>query len=752
MRWIESLLNRSRLILAVAAILALSGVAMWATMVRQEDPRLPDFWGQVLAGFPGADAVTVERLVLEPMEDALAEVDEVKLVEATAFDEIAVLTVELHGDTTDFDTAWDEVREALATAYQEFPAGASAPVLDEDQQDQDSVVLAVTGSSDLLDLLQAARTVKDALLRIPTVSKVHLVADPGEQVTVQLDDPTARRLGISPSVLAAQLGARNRIIPGGSIELGGKAVRLRPLSEFRSVAEIAETPISLESGKAITLGDVADVRIGPVEPAGSRMRLNGESSVGLAVVPKEAVNLVAFGRSVRQTIEDTAPAVAPLTVAEVTFQPARTETRLADLNRSLATGMMIVAGVLITVMGLRMGLVVATVIPLVTLSSLAVFAWAGGVLHQISIAAFVLALGMLVDNAIVVAENVQWRLDRGEPARRAAAGAVAELAVPLAGATATTLAAFVPMLISTGPTAAFTRSIPVIVMLTLTVSYLFAVFVTPVLSQISQKANPAPGGSRLERLGQRLAGLSLSRPKTVVAGALVLVFISILWAGKVDRQFFPSSDRNQVLIDLKLDEGAHLDATDRASRLLEEELLTRPDVRRVSSFIGRSAPHFYYNVNRVPHSPHLAQLIVETRHRRDIDGVQDAVEAFSRSKMIGVEVVVRNLEQGPPVQAPVEVRLFGERFDALSDAALAVVAELEQIAGTRNVRHDLGPGAPTIRFRVDDAAAARYGLTRFDLAKLRLIQRQRCGVDRGIPYTDQVESRAVRIGTRGEHP
>ena len=188
MKIIAAILNRSRLILTVAAMLALTGAVMWFTMVRQEDPRLPDFWGQVLASFPGADAATVERLVLEPMEDALAEVDEVKIIDATAFDEIAVMSVELRGETKDFNHAWDEVRQALAIAAQDFPAGAATPVLDEDQQDQDSVVLAVTGSGDRLQLLKAARKVKDALLKLASVSKVHLIADPGEQVTVELDD------------------------------------------------------------------------------------------------------------------------------------------------------------------------------------------------------------------------------------------------------------------------------------------------------------------------------------------------------------------------------------------------------------------------------------------------------------------------------------------------------------------------------------------------------------------------------------
>ncbi len=345
-------------------------------------------------------------------------------------------------------------------------------------------------------LLDGARRLKQSLLKISAVSKIHLLADPGEQVTIKLDDAAARRVGLSPAALAAQLASRNRIIPGGSIALGGKAVRLRPLSEFGAVDEIATTPIQLADGKAIALKSVANVHRSPVEPDASRMRVNAQNSIGLAIVPQKAVNLVTFGESVRAVVTDEAPSLVPLTVRTVTFQPARTADQLADLSRSLVMGMLIVAGVLVTVMGLRLGLIVAAVVPLVTLSSLAVFAWGGGMLHQISIAAFVLALGMLVDNAIVMAENVQWRLDQREIGRAAMVGAVGELAIPLAGATATTLAAFVPMLISKGPTAAFTRSIPVIMILTLTVSYVYAMLVTPVLARMVLRSSHIPRVNR----------------------------------------------------------------------------------------------------------------------------------------------------------------------------------------------------------------------------------------------------------------
>jgi len=710
------ILNNRRLVLTITLLLSFTGAFLWITMVRQEDPRLPDFWGQVVAPYPGADALTVERLVLEPIEDALAEVSDIKFVEATAFEEVAVLRIELRGGIRDFDKAWDKVRDALEKARLDFPQGAGKPVLDENQVDQDAIVLAVTGSADTQALLQGARRIKDRLQGLPLVKKAHLIADPSEQVTLALDDAAARRLGLNVQQLSQQLRARNRIMSGGSLLVAGKSLRIRPLSEFASVQEIEKTPIALADGGSVPLEEVARIHLGPKEPVAARMRLNGAMAVGVAVVPREAINLVAFGRSVQKQISLLADDIGPLRIETVTFQPARTRARLAELNISLTFGVLIVAGILIMVMGLRLGLVVAAVVPIVTMTSVAIYAWGGGVLHQISIAALVLALGMLVDNAIVMAENVQWRLERGEEPRQAALGAVGELRTPLLAATLTTVAAFVPMLISSGPTAAFTRTIPIIIMLTLVVSYTYALIVTPMLSQMFLR----PGGSRnlqwLERAGAAAARYAARKPWPVLTAAGALLIVSLLLARNVQQQFFPSADRNQILVDVKLAEGAHLDATDGTVRTVEKALLQRPEVTRVASFIGRSAPAFYYNVPRVPFSPHFAQLIVETRDVASTGPLIAFIRQSLRPTLPRCELVTRKLEQGPPVQAPVEVRLNAARLDDLNLAATALTALLKSTPGTLDVRHDLGPGVPTLRIRIDDAVAARYGISRVDIA------------------------------------
>lgn len=728
MALLERVLDRRRLVLTLALLVSLTGLAAWLTMNRQEDPRMPAYWGQVVAVYPGADAERVERLVLEPIEDALADVEAIKTVESTAYAETAVIQIDLGETTKDTRKAWDEVREALAIARRELPDGVLAPTLNDSlNTDHDAVVVAITGSSDPLALRAAARRLRSELLGVPDVARVKVVGDPGRQVYVDLDDAAARRLGLTADAVAGQLAGRTRIVPGGSLALGGKTVRLRPLSEYASVEEIRASPIVLPSGATVPLGEVTTVRLGPEEPAGQRMRLDGETAVGLAVVAKENAHAVRFGDRVRARIDEVAPALAPLSVRVVTFQPERVEHRLAQLNRSLLMGILVVAGVVILAMGLRLGLVVASVVPLVTFAALAVFALGGGVLHQISIAALVIALGMLVDNAIVVAEAIQARLDRGQGRREAVSGAVRELAVPLAAATGTTVAAFLPMLLAASGTADFTRSIPILVILALAISYAFAVFVTPILAE----AALVPGASRATaatgRIAALLADLATRRTGLVLAAGLGLVALSGVGAGFVRQQFFPAADRNELVVDLRLPEGSHLDSTDAAARGLERLLLERPAVSSVASFVGRGAPRFYYNIDSVPWSPHFAQLVVTTRATSDVEPTLAWLRTAAAERLPGVEVIGKRLEQGPPVGAPVQVRLFADDLAALSSAVSKVAAEVRQVPGTADVRHDLGAGEPALTFAIDDAAAARQGLSRADVARALL------GRTRGLP-------------------
>ncbi|MFH1112837.1 MAG: efflux RND transporter permease subunit [Pseudomonadota bacterium] len=712
----EKLLEQRRLIMSSAVLLSLIGILSAAVMPRREDPQIPEHWGLVVTAFPGADAEKVERLVVDPIEEYLAEVDEIKVVESTIRAGVAITFVELRFPQDDVDHAWDEVRRSLEKARREFPESAGEPILDEKLQDQESVVLALSGEMDPVALADIAEAMKKEFLSLMDVSRVKLIADPGEQITIEFDDSSMRRLGVDPLLLKGQLASRNLTVPGGSIELGGKKVIIRLNDEYESTRDISSTPIVLPSGAGIPLAELANVRRGPDEPASAKMRFNGKNAIGLGIIPRKDINVVGFGDAVRRKVGELRSRYPDIEIDEMAFQPARVHERLLDLGFSLLLSILTVAGVLLLFMGLRLGLIVASIVPMVGLASLACFHWTGGVLQQVSIAAFVIALGMLVDNGIVVSESVQRLIDQGEEPNQAAVQVVKELALPLAAATGTTLAAFIPMYLAESTTGEFTRALPVIIMLTLTISYFFAVSVTPILSSWFLERSVQTKESRFSVLGGFLGRLSLKHHVSVLMAATLLVAASLAGAKFVDKRFFPGSDRNQLIVELRLPEGAHLKEIDSAAARMEAELAKRPDVVSTAGFAGRSTPTFYYNLPRLPESPHLAQIVVTTASPDSVEPVLRWAREYVRRELPEVEVVGRRLQQGPPLDAPFEVRLSGWNLGDLSRSADMIMASLKSVPQATDVRRDVGLGVPTIRFEIDDASAARYGLSRSDVA------------------------------------
>jgi len=717
MKLIDVAVRQRRLVLAVAAVLALVGAVAWEGMIRQEDPSFPYRAGFILVAYPGADPERVERLVLEPLEEELAEIEEIDYIQSTVRSGQVAIRLRLKDYVYDTDTQWDRIRVAVDRAQQAFPEGVGEPIVDDRLVDNASATIVVAGSNDLVDLAHAADRIEKKLFRLDGVSRVEVVGDPGEQVTIAYKDSAARRLGLTPASLASQLSARNQVRGGGTVLVAGKTASLRPESEFRSIEEIRSTPVALPSGRTVPLSEVADVRHGPSEPGKEFMWVNGRPAVGLAViVERDKVHVVEWGEKLKAFVDELRPQFTPLELDIILFQPDHTEGRLRELGFSLMMGIVIVAGILFFSMGIRLGALVASVVPLVTLSALAIYAIGGGVLHQMAIAGMVIGLGMLVDNAIVMAENIQWHLDRGLPAREASVIAVRELAGPLGSATGTTLAAFVPMFIAEGNTADFTRMIPGMVMLMLTVSYFYAVLVTPALSEFMLKRTEASREGPISRLGRRLGGLAVRHSKSVLVTAGVLVVVAVLGARYVDRDFFPDTARNEMVVNLNFAEGTHISTTSNAAMLMADAMLQLEEVTDVYAWAGFSGPTFYYNLSENPRSPHIARLAVIARGVGDLPAIFDWVRHYAHAKLPDVEVVPQRLGQGPPVQAPIEIRLFGDDFDLLRLASEQVMDLVRDTRGTTDVRETLGTGTPTLVFEIGDASAARYGLDREDVA------------------------------------
>lgn len=716
--------GRTRLTVGLALLLSVIGVLAWIGMPREEDPRLSPRFGLVVTAYPGADAETVERLVANPIEDELARVEQIETVRSTIRSGVVVSDLRLRDDVSNFPEAWSDVQDALDDARAELPREVLAPRLDHDINETEGVLIAVTGLPDHLALAEAAEALESRLLAESTVARTTITGDPGEQITVAWDESLQRELGLSIGAVARMLEGRNVTTPAGTLELAGRSIDIRPHGDLRTVEEIRETPIVLPDGTGIRLGDVTTVRRTPRDPAPELARHEGRAAVLVGVVPRAGIDVVDFGARVRSIVTEFGEAHPDVELVEVAFQPDKVEGRLAGLSRSLLLGIGVVAMVLVVTMGFRLGLVVALAVPLVTFAGVAIYAAGGGVLHQIAVAALVIALGLLVDNAIVVAESIQRRLDEGLDRTRAVAQSVRELAIPLAAATVTTFASFVPMLLSEGTSADFTRAIPLVVVITLGASYFYALIVTPAVAGFALRPRRRATQGWLRPLARGIGRFSSRHPWLSLALAVVVLVPEAMAARTVAFSFFPSSDREQLVVQIEMPEGTHLQRTDEVATRLEAALSREDDVVAVTAVVGRAAPHFYYNLTRAPQSPHVAQLIVTTTGPEAVTRLSEVIRARARVSVPDARVIPHRLEQGPPVRAPIEIRLYGEDLTELHDAADRVQRLLRETPGARDVRLDDGLGVAVLQIDIDDARAGRHGIDRSDVS-LALLARTR---------------------------
>ncbi|WP_404364972.1 efflux RND transporter permease subunit [Marinobacter sp.] len=713
-----ALLGCRRLIGMVVVMLCLLGIAAYNTMPRQEDPSFPQRAGLVTVSYPGATANAVERLVLRPLADELLQVEEVDVATGTARTGVALVRVRLEDDIYDTDAAWDRVRQAMKRARGEFPADVGQMALDDRLIDIPAIVLAVGGSPSTVELTAVAERVKASLSDIPGVSRVELEGDVTEQITLALDDAALYRLGISPSVVLNTLASRNQTTAGGFVVSDGRRLSVLPNSEFGNLEAIRATPIALPDGSQVPLAAAAEVWRGPAEPHQPETWQDGERVVLVSLVMEEnQTDAIRFGERVRERVESLRQELAPYTVKEMFFQPDQVSDRLDNLAGSLLASVAIIIAVVFLGMGLRMGLLVASILPMVTMISIGLYDLGGGVLHQIAIIGMVISLGILIDNAIVVVENIQTRLDEGAARFDALRSAIRELAGPLGASTGTTLAAFAPLLLSKGGTADFTRGIPVMIMLTLSVSYLLAISVVPLLAARFLRPRKNTGRDYMAGLGRLLGSLVSRVPGTLVVLSLFLVAGSLALTPFLKLQFFPEADRPQVIVEMYMPEGTDQSRTAEVAETLERALRTRPETVSVQRFVGFTGPSFYYNLLRYPQAPNRGRLVVETPTLSDTGAIVSWVRNHAAQEMPELDLSVAVLGQGPPRAAPVEVRIYHASDETRAEAAEHVYRLLRQSPGAVDVRHDIDLGVPGIAVNVDDAVAARYDIDRSDVAR-----------------------------------
>lgn len=723
--------RQPRLVALILLVLVSAGLSSLLSLGRQEDPTITNLFATVTTQFPGADPERVEALVTAEIEEELRRIEEVSEITSVSRQGVSVVSVELLetlGESA-IEQVWSEARDAVEDARGRFPAGALAPDFDSDGISAYSAVISVTAETPDMPLSVLARHAEalgDRLRSIPAARAVDYFGLPEEEVFVTVSPARAAALGLNAEEIAARIAAADGKVQAGRVQ-GAVDLSVTVSGEIETLDRLRNIVLrETAAGGIVTLSDIARIDRGPRDPAASLAFANGQPAVLIGVLAQEGVQIDKWMGFVRDELDGGA-AVVPAGIIETLLfdQSDYTIDRLTEVGQNMIIGVSLVVLVLCITLGLRAAAIVALVLPVVTLSTLATMNFIGLPIHQMSVTGLIVALGLLVDAAIVMTDEVRQRLQAGMARLEAVSGAVRRLMAPLLASTVTTALAFTPMILLPGPAGDFVGSIAIAVVLMLFWSLFIALTITPALAgwllPDKDSGTALSRGLSLPAVGrvfEKSLHLAVRNPIRGIAVALILPVLGFATFPTLTAQFFPGVERNQFYLEVDMPPGSALSDTTSIVRDIDAIIRGDDGVDSLYWTIGESGPAFYYNiVGDRSREPGFAQGMVTTQSNEDAARlVTDLQDRFDRD-FPQAQIIVRGLVQGPPVNAPVELKIKGQdlaTLRALGDEVRAIMADLDLV---KQARATVGGGAPQLRFEIDEAKARLLGLDIVDIAR-----------------------------------
>jgi multidrug efflux pump subunit AcrB len=716
--------ERWQFTLVVFALLIALGAYAFNAIPRQEDPSFPIPVTSVIVVFPGADPADVERLAVRPIEDAIAELDDVTDIRSTAEDGLAVIRVEFDW-SSDSDKKYDEVVREVNALRGDLPAEISDVILRKTNPSLVNIVqyALVSDTADPRELRRIAEDLEEAIETVPGIRRADRWAFPEPEVRVALDLPRMAALGIDLATAIAAVEGEGASVPGGAVEVGARRYNVKTTGDYESLDEIANTVVASRPAGVVRLRDIADVRWA-TEEALYLGRYNGRRAAFVTANMKEGENIFEVQAALDRRVERFARDLPEGMELVLGFEQAR---NVSQRLRQLGVDFLIAIGLVsltLLPLGLRAAGIVMVAIPLSLAMGLAGLWFLGFSLNQISIAGFVVALGLLVDDAIVVVENIARHLREGYERTQAAIVATDQIALAVLGCTATLVFAFLPLLNLPEGAGKFTRGLPLAVVLTILSSLVVAFTIVPFLASRFLPRHADPEGNAALRWVKRgihafyqpLMHRALARPWAALAICFALFGASLLLVPKIGFSLFPPADKPQFLITIKAPEGSALDATDRALRMVEAELARHPEVRHAMANLGKGNPLVYYNVFPLEQRSSTAEVFVELDGWREAESLAllDTLRA-AFVDFADAQIVVKRFENGPPIEAPIAVRILGRDLDVLERLAAEVEAIVEATPGTRDVTNPIRLPRIDLDLGIDLDRAGLLGIASTDI-------------------------------------
>lgn len=710
-------------------VAALAGIYAYGALGRQEDPDYTIKTMLITAAWPGADAAQMAEQVGAPIERTVQTLAEVDSVLTSARPGVVVISVKLHDDVSPAAIAstWTRIRQRVSDHRSELPRDLQGPQFNDDLGQTYGNIYALTGDGFSLTQLNGfAEALRDKLRTLPDVGRADIAGAVDEQIFIEYSGAKLALLGVDPQQIVQTVQATNVVAPAGEINLGGERVRIAVSGSFGSVEAIREMRMAV-GGRSLRLGDVATVTRGLADPPGFRMRFNGEDAVGLLVSLRGGGDSNRLGKDLRRTVAAfEAQAPVGVSIGTVADQPRIVRESIIEFSRSLVEAVAIVLGVSFLALGRRPGIVVALCIPIVLALTFAGMLLMGIPLHRVSLGALIIALGLLVDDAIIVVEQIETNLNSGWDKVRAVTTAYEVTAQPMLIGTLITAAGFLPIGLAQSSTGEYTRSIFQVVAISLGLSWLVAVFVTPFLANWLLPAPTAPalpaadpGSAHCDTYQspfyQRFRGAvtwALDQRRTVLAiTAGLFVGSLILFGVAVPKQFFPTSDRPELLVELRLTENSSFEQTAAVARRMEAALKGDDDIISTATYVGGGTPRFYLALATVNASQATAQIVVNTKGGRSRERVRQKIEGLLSARFPEAQGRVSTLELGPAVGQPLQIRIAGDQFSAIAPAAERLEALMNGDPRVRDVNKDYGQPLKSVRIILDQDKARAIGVT-----------------------------------------
>ena len=768
---ITAFYRNGHLLAVTLAVVLVSGASALFALPRLEDPRITNRNPLVLTPVPGASADRVESLVTEPLEEALQEIEEIKDLESTSRAGISVIAIELRDAVTagENERVFSKIRDRLGDAQPRLPPDAAAPELDDDRDPAAfTLIVAIKwpaggGEPRMGMLTRLGGELADRLRNVPGTEIVRLYGGVAEEVRVRLDGRKASLLSMTTAEVSAALREADARVSAGTLRAESRDVQVEVRGRFETLDRIRRVPLrDGRGGATVRVGDLAMVERAWEDPPVEVGWSDGERAVYVAARMRTGEQVDAWGARAKQLVEDTKrEAGGNLDVSIVFDQSRYTNDRLRMLAGNLALGATVVVIVIFLSMGLRASMIVGAALPLVVSMALFGILLSGGQLHQMSIFGIIIALGLLIDNAIVVTDEVRKRREAGMGREAALRDTLTDLAAPLFASTLTTALAFAPIVLLPGNAGDFVGYIGGSVILAIVSSYLISMTVIAALAaRFGHFVNGGKGRARRRWWRHGLPGAAIARPaerwlqrglRAPVAAMLVAAtpaFIGFALQPHLGSQFFPPVDRDMFDLRVWLPRSTSIEETSRVVTSMEGVIRQDPDVERVHWLAGGSFPRVYYNLlmNR-DRSPFFAQGVVDATSPRAVQRMVPELQAELDARFPGAQVVIRSFGQGPPVDANVSFRVYGPSVEELQRLGDAVRLGLQNHPAVLHTRTSLPRGEPKLWLDADEDEARLAGFALRDLA--RELRGKLDGFTGGAIVEDMVEM-PVRVREDGE--